>query len=139
MPFTGQADSLRLVWVKCIKDYIKFNLESAMKKILTLAAVLFLFCFITGSVYACEENCKCGGQDGVISKCLKTCSKTCKCHKNCKDKKCNCACHKKAETDAENTECNCEENNCDGGCKCNKKAKKFKLFRKKQIKCNCEE
>ncbi len=146
-----------------------------MKKLLTGILTLLVFCFMSGAVLACGPECDCGCQNGGTPvKCSEKCGESCKCHKNCQDPDCKCACHKKSETKcecAEGEKCTCEKCNCKkckcskkcecaegekctcgkdckcgcgkkGKCDCSKKckkSKKFGFFKKKQIKCNCEE
>ena len=101
-----------------------------MKKIL-LVSLGLLMMFLTSSVMACE-NCDCGCENGEKCNCKKEVVKDCDCdcHKGekCTKADCNCVCHKK---------CNCK-NDCK--CKGKKHRRSIKnLFKRNQIKCNCEE
>ena len=94
-----------------------------MKKILTALLMTTIFCFMSGMTMACGTDCKCGCQQG----------KECTCKKDCE---CDCNCEETGECGCDKCDCKC---GCsEGKCKCKKK-RKFILFRKKQIKCNCEE
>ncbi len=89
---------------------------------------------MSASVLACGADCDCGCQKG----------KKCACEK-CKENNCDCGCQKGEKCKC-SKKCKCKKNDCECGCqkgddcKCScKKSKKFKIFKKKQIKCNCDE